>query len=125
MKIEFRKVSPSLKEFKLKQVSVNFEGSFCKISSKLVEIDAKLSGATEVPCCKCGETFTTQLNEDFEFIISDGIYDGDDETKSIVEIEDGFINFDEIVKSEIESIRSDYHTCEKCFDKDDFQEIEL
>jgi len=125
LKIEFRKVSSGLKDFNLDMVSVNFEGTFCKISSKLVEMDAKLSGNTEVTCCKCGELFTTQLDEDFKFIISDGIYDGNDEQRSIIETDDGFIDFDEIIKSEIESIKSDYHICDNCIDSEDFKEIQL
>jgi hypothetical protein len=125
LKIEFRKVSSGIKDFNLDIVSVNFEGTFCKISPKLVNIDAKLSGQTEVLCCKCGEEFTTKLDEDFKFIVSDGIYNGNDEERSIIETEDGFINFDEIVNSEIESIKSDYHICDKCKDCEDFEEIQL
>ena len=32
----------------------------------------------------------------------------------VMEIEDGFIDFDEIIQSELSSIQSDYHICKEC-----------
>jgi uncharacterized metal-binding protein YceD (DUF177 family) len=115
MKIEFKKVPQAPKEFKVKLDSVEIEGTFCKISQSLVKIDAVLKGSTEIDCCRCGITDTITLNEDANFLLSDGIYKDDTESEDLViEIDNNLIDFDEIIESELESIKSDYYLCEKC-----------
>lgn len=125
MKIEFRKVSPVKKEFSAKLDSVTFEGTFCKITPKLIEIEAQLVGDTQVECCKCGRDFLISINEPLKIFISDGIYSNNDEEKTIIEIDDGIIDFDDIINSEIESIHSDYMICDACQDTDLFIEKEF
>lgn len=125
MKIEFRKVSPTKKEFSTKVDSVTFEGTFCKISPKLVEIEARITGDTQVECCKCGKDLTISFDEPLQMLVSDGVYSNSDEEKIIIEIDDGIIDFDDIINSEIESIHSDYIVCEECQDTDIFIEKEF
>ncbi len=125
MKIEFRKVSPTKKEFATELDSVKFEGTFCKITPKLIELDAQLSGNTTIECCKCGENIQLVLDEELHFLISDGIYSNHDEEKTVIEIDDGMIDFDEIINSEIESIHSDYIVCEQCQDTETLIEKEF
>lgn len=38
-------------------------------------------------------------------------YKGDDEEILVIEIENSLIDFDEIIESELNSIKSDYHIC--------------
>ncbi|TLP38285.1 hypothetical protein [Arcobacter arenosus] len=121
MKIEFRKVPFTPKEFKTESNSVKIEGTFCKISPSLVKIDSKLTGNTTVNCIRCGEEDTITLNENMNFLLSDGIYKSDshnDEELDIIEIDDNIIDFDEIIESEISSIYTDYHICSNCADSD-------
>ncbi len=117
MKIEFRKVPQQPKDFSLEIASVKFLGTFCKISSKLVDIKSEIDGIVEVNCCKCGTNFDIPFNEKIHFLASDGIYSSNDERdldKMIIEIDNNFIDFEEILQSELESLRSDYHECDSC-----------
>ena len=127
MKIEFRKVPLQPKEFLLEVDSVRFLGTFCKISSKLVDIKSNFSGNVKANCCKCGTSFDITLDEEVNFLLSDGIYSSDDERdldKIIIEVSDGFIDFEEILQSEVESLQSDYHVCSSCAGDDKLLEIE-
>jgi hypothetical protein len=117
MKVEFRKVPQNQKDFFLELNSVKFLGTFCKISSKLVDIKSNIEGNIEVNCCKCGINFDTNFDEKIHFLVSDGIYSSNDERdldKIIIEIDNNFIDFEEILQSELESFRSDYHICDSC-----------
>lgn len=116
MKVEFRKVPQTPKEFKSDLDSVKIEGIFCKISPSLVKVESKLTGTTSVDCIRCAETETITLNEELNILISDGIYKSDSHNDElvIIEIEDNFIDFDEIIQSEISSIYTDYHICANC-----------
>jgi hypothetical protein len=118
MKIEFRKVPQTPKYFTTEFNSVTIEGTFCKISASLVKIDSTLTGNIPVTCSRCGNNDAITLDEEFNFVISDRVYD-DKSSKYedlVIEIEDGFINFDEIIQSEVSSIFSDYHICKDCAD---------
>jgi hypothetical protein len=127
MRIEFRKVPLQDTEFEISSDSVKFLGTFSKISSKLAKIEGKLDGDCEVECCKCGSSFILPLNEKADFLVSDGIYSSNDEDDKgivVIEVEDHFMDFDEILHSEIESFRSEYHVCDSCKDNNDLVEIE-
>ncbi|PLY08002.1 MAG: hypothetical protein C0625_03385 [Arcobacter sp.] len=118
MKIEFRKVPFTPKEFHADYNSVKIEGTFCKISPSLVKIDGALIGNTPILCSRCGEDDTVALDEKLNFLLSDGIYKAESSESDdlVIEIEDNIIDFDEIIQSEISSICSDYHICAKCAD---------
>jgi len=119
MKIEFRKVPHTPKEFHSDCNSVRIEGTFCKISPSLVKIDATLKGKTTVQCIRCGEDSTITLDEKVDFLISDGIFKSNsDNDELVIEIDDSLIDFDEIVDGEISSIYSDYHICPNCVDNE-------
>ncbi|MDC0932416.1 hypothetical protein OAR97_01080 [Arcobacteraceae bacterium] len=126
MKIEFRKIPLQETEFEIISNSVKFLGTFSKISSKLAKISSKLSGNYDVDCCKCGITFDIPVDTDIEFLLSDGIYSSqsNDEELVIIEVEDHFLDFNEILHSELESLRSEYHVCDNCKTNDNLVEIE-
>ncbi|AXH11308.1 YceD family protein [Halarcobacter bivalviorum] len=120
MKIEFRKVPQSPKIFSAEHNSVKIEGTFCKISPSLVKVDSTISGKTTVQCARCGEDDTVTLEEEFNFLISDGIFKNDSSESEdlVIEVDDNIIDFDEIIQSEISSIYSDYHICNNCTESD-------
>ena len=127
MKIEFRKLPMERTEFEIISNSVKFLGNFSKISANLAEIDTVLLGDCDVDCCKCGDTININLNENVNFLISDGIYtknSRDDEERIVIELENHIVDFDEILHSEIESLKSEYYICNTCQDDDKFVEIE-
>lgn len=127
MKIEFRKIPLQGSEFEIKSDSVNFLGTFSKISSKLAKINSKLIGECDVDCCKCGATFKIPVDDEIQFLLSDGIYSSDnidDEEFIIIEVENHVVDFDEILHSELESLKSEYHVCDTCKNNDGLVEIE-
>jgi len=127
MKIEFRKIPLNSSEFEISSNSVKFLGTFSKISSKLAKINANLSGDCPVDCCKCGKEMTITLDENINFLVSDGIYESaqnDDEEFVIVEVQDHFLDLNEILHSEIESLKFEYYICDTCKNNDNYVEIE-
>ncbi len=125
MKIEFRKVPNTEKEFNVTLDSVNLEGIFCKISSTLIKVDAKLTGNTNVDCVRCGQEENINVDEKLDFLLSDGIFSDAECEDLVIEIENSTIDFDEIIESEVSSIKSDYHVCENCLNQDSNLEQEI
>ena len=127
MKVEFRKVPNIAKEFKISLNSVNFLGTFSRISNKLVKIDAQIVGNHPVECCKCGKKFIVSIDEKQVFTLSDGIFSSEDERENeiIIEIDNHIINFEDILNSELESLNSEYHICDDCSTNDSFVDIEI
>ena len=125
MKIEFRKVPQTPKELQFDYNSVKIEGIFCKISQSLTKVEANLSGITDIDCCRCGKTDNITLDENLEFLICDGIFKGNETDDLVIEIENGVIDFDEIIESELQSIKSDYYLCEECSQENNLFEQEF
>ena len=125
MKIEFRKIPLHESDFELYYDSVKFSGTFSKISAKLAKIEGTLVGPCEVDCYKCGTTFTKDLNDKVNFLVSDGVYSNksEDEDLVVIETENHILDFDELLHSEIESFRSEYFACDTCTD-DSYIDIE-
>ena len=126
MKIEFRKIPLDESEFEISSNSVKFLGTFSKISSKLAKINSKITGNCEVDCYKCGVSFPIPLDLDIDFLLSDGIYSSEvnDEESVIIEVEDHILDFNEVLHSELESLKSEYHICDNCKTNDELVEIE-
>jgi len=126
VKIEFRKIPLQECEFEIDLNSVKFLGTFSKISSKLAKINSKIFGTTDVDCCKCGITFNVPLDLEVKFLLSDGIYSSqnDDEEYVIIEVEEHLLDFNEILHSELESLKSEYHVCDACKNNNELVEIE-
>ena len=127
MKIEFKKVPQTKKEFELNLDSVKFSGTFCRISSKLAKLDGKIQGNLPVQCAKCGDEFNISLDEKQLFVLSDGPFSVENEKEGelIIEVEDHIVDFDAILDSELESIRSDFHVCSQCINNDTLVDIEF
>lgn len=126
MKIEFKKVQTIEKEFNIKLDSVEFSGTFCRISQNLIKLQSKIVGKLLVDCCKCGDEHYINLEESQDFILSDGEFSSENEREGeiIIEIENHIVDFDEILLSELESIKSDYHVCNNCQSNGNVVDIE-
>ena len=126
MQIEFKKVPSLEKEFSIKLNSVEFSGTFCKISQYLVRLKSKIVGKLLVDCCKCGEEHYIEVDEIQDFILSDGEFSSSNEREGeiVIEIENHVVDFDEILSSELESISSDYHICPDCQKNGNLVDIE-
>lgn len=120
MKITLRKVTKTPLDFEVSSNAITFKGYLEYYSGKLILLKARLEGSLEKPCDICAEDFELQVAEDVEFFISDGIYKGGDDIElDVVESLDGDVDMQELLHSEIELIKSDYHACESCQSKED------
>ena len=125
MNIEFRRVPQINEELEFNYNSVKIEGTFCRISQSLVKIDAVLKGSTDIDCCRCGITEQIEVDEELQLLLSDGLYKGDESEYLLIEVENSLIDFNEIIESELNSIKSDYHICENCLQYGDNFEKEF
>ena len=115
MKVLLRKVTKTPLDFEVKSNEITFKGYLEYHAGKLILLKANLTGLLEKPCDICAEKFTMPLNEEIEFFISDGMYEDDNSIElDVVESFDGNADIDELLNSEIELIRSDYHSCDEC-----------
>lgn len=115
MKIPLRKVTSTPLDFEIKSDNITFKGYLEYHGSKLILLKANLNGKLDKPCDICAEDMQISVDEDIEFFISDGIYESNDEIElDVVESFDGNADLDELLHSEIELIKSDYHACDNC-----------
>ena len=115
MKVVLRKVTKTPLDFEVKSDEITFKGYLEYHSGKLILLKAILSGLIEKSCDICAEEFKMPVNEEIEFFISDGIYESDDNIElDVVESFDGNADIEELLASEVELIKSDYHSCDSC-----------
>ncbi|GEM_PF-713441 len=115
-KIPFSKVFQVCKNgeklpFRVELEGVVLEGFLSlKNALGLVRLEAFLKGQTPLICDLSGETYFQNLNEVLDFYLSDGVISLESGNFSdIVECESGMIDLEEILRSELEMIRCDYH----------------
>lgn len=113
MKIEFKKIRAKSSKFSIERDGVLFSGEFKK-NRDFVDIKGKLQNSICVACDRCGEEFMLKLNEPIDLKAYDGVFKGHIEDGDVIEFYDGLVDFDEILESEIESIKLDYHICDNC-----------
>jgi uncharacterized metal-binding protein YceD (DUF177 family) len=120
LKITLRKVTKTPLDFEVKSDEITFKGYLEYHGGKLILLKANLAGLLTKPCDTCAEEFKIPLNEEIEFFISDGIYEDEDGIElDVVESFDGVADIEELLVSEIELIKSDYHACESCKSSDE------
>ena len=115
MKVVLRRVTKTPLDFEVKSDEITFKGYLEYHKGKLILLKAKLSGFIQKDCDVCAEEFKMPLDEDIEFLISDGIFEDDGSIDlDVVESFSGEVEIEELLHSEIELIKSDYHSCDKC-----------
>ncbi|MCK9454666.1 MAG: hypothetical protein WCY51_08895 [Sulfurimonas sp.] len=115
MKVVLRKVSSTPLEFEVTSNEMTFKGYLQYDTDKLILLKAELSGEIDVNCDICADEFKLDIDEELEFFISDGLYEKHEETLlDVVESLNSTVDLNEILRSEIELIKSDYHNCKNC-----------
>ena len=115
MRILLRKVTNTPLEFELNKENITFKGYLEYHNSKLILLKANLNGKLQKPCDMCAEDMQISVDEDIEFFISDGIFKDEDGIEfDVIESFDSHADLDELLHSEIELIKSDYHFCDNC-----------
>ena len=115
MKVILRRVKQTPLDFQVKSDEITFKGYLQYHAGKLILLKANLKGSLFKPCDICAEEFKLSLDEDVEFYISDGIYEDESNIElDVVESLNGEVEIEELLSSEIELIKSDYHSCDEC-----------
>jgi uncharacterized metal-binding protein YceD (DUF177 family) len=114
MNIPFRRIGATPQSFEVSKDGVALKGTLVSKRRGLVFLKAYLKGSLTLPCDICAEPFDTVLDEALELLLSDGVFEGSDDDIDVVEMHQGMIDLDEVLHSEIELIRSDYHSCPNC-----------
>jgi len=127
MKIEFSKLPRNENEFEINSNSVKFLGTFSRISGTIARINSKIIGNCDVECCKCASIINKEINQEIVYTLSDGAISLKDERENeiIIEVNNHIVDFDDILNSELESIKSDYYVCNDCDINEEFVDIEI
>ena len=124
MKIAFNKVAKDNSySLDLDDERFSIKASF-KIKPKTastVYCDLAFQGEINTICNRCGKDIIEKVDENVELLISNGLFDGFDDDLDVVEALDGFVDFDEVLLSELELISTNYFNCGSC---DDIENIE-
>lgn len=113
MKTEFSKIKGE-KSFVLEIDGVEVTYSIKPKNRELLFCNQKMVGEIETLCNRCGTDLTVNVDENSEFLISSGVYNGFDDQLDIVEAEDGVIDFNDILYGELQLLKSDYFYCSDC-----------
>ncbi|WP_457748818.1 hypothetical protein [Sulfurimonas sp.] len=115
MRIVLRKVTKTPLDFEVISDEITFKGFLEYHNAKLILLKASINGTLQKSCDICAQDFYLEVNENIEFFINDGIFEDDGSVElDVVESLDGNVDIQELLNSEIELIRSDYHSCDNC-----------
>lgn len=116
MQIEFKKIPTTGVSFEVSLEDIVVVGNATKIDKTMVRIAGTMSGKVAHTCDRCASEFNLKVDEKVEVFASDGLYEdkSGEDLLNIVEFFDGSINFDTILQSELEALKSDYHYCGGC-----------
>ncbi len=115
MIIDFRKVNFSKKELKYSIDNITIDGTINKKNRKVVLLEGRLFGHINSICDKCGDDFSLNINEELKLELYNGEVSLEESSSlDIIECFNEKINIDEIIESEIESIKLSLNYCNKC-----------
>ncbi len=124
MTIPFSHLGPVPKhfEYSLKEDDFNVTFSGDIVRTKLYEmatLSGEITGRVTLECDLCAESYEEELHETVTFRLTDTPHkrpEGDmgEQDYDIIEVLDGNVDLDEIIISEINAIKYDYHKCEAC-----------
>ena len=124
MKIIFDKIGSNAKPIGLSSEGISLEGTLQKSGYHQVTLDAELRGNLVLTCDRCGDTYDYKMDSKLRLKLSDLVSEDKDDL-DIIEFLDGKIDVLQILQSEIASIQSSYHYCDKCDNDDEDFEIEF
>jgi uncharacterized metal-binding protein YceD (DUF177 family) len=113
MKIVFDKIGSTAKPIEVNSKGITLEGTLQKSGYHQVTLDAQMCGELELSCDRCGDTYDYKTDNKLRLKLSDLLSEDKDDL-DIIEFLDGEIDVSYILESEITSIESSYHYCDKC-----------
>jgi len=120
MQILLRRIRETENRFDIKIDNLSCNGYFWRSGKHKAEIKGNIEGKISLTCDRCGESFFNDIKEPFHIEVIDQPLKVDD-SLDVIECLDGIVDFDMICRSEIVSIQSEYHLCDKCNDVDEFE----
>jgi len=123
MTIVFDKINSTAKPIGLSSKGITLDGTLQKSGYHQVTLDATLNGCLDLDCDRCGNTYNYELDTKLRLKLSDLVSE-DKVDLDIIEFLDGKIDLLYILESEITSIESSYHYCDKCDNNDEDFEVE-
>jgi len=120
MQILLRKIRDTENRFDIKVDNLNFSGYFWRSGKNKAKIKGEIEGEISLVCDRCGETFFNEIKESFYIEVVDQPIKVTD-CLDVIECLDGVVDFSMICKSEIASIQSEYHLCDRCVELDEFE----
>ena len=124
MVIVFDKISSTAKPIEVSSKGIVLQGTLQKSGYHQVTLDAQMYGKLELSCDRCGDTYDYSVDNKLQLKLSDLVSE-DKVDLDIIEFLDGEIDLSYILESEITSIESSYHYCDKCDNSDEDFEIEF
>ena len=124
MKIVFDKIGSTAKPIEVSSKGVTLDGTLQKSGYHQVTLDAQILGDIELTCDRCGDIYDYKVDNKLRLKLSDLVSE-DKVDLDIIEFLDGEIDLSYILESEITSIESSYHYCDKCDNDDEDFEIEF
>ena len=124
MKIVFDKIGSSAKPIGVSSNGITLDGTLQKSGYHQVTLDAQMCGNLELSCDRCGDMYDYKMDNKLRLKLSDLVSE-DKVDLDIIEFLDGEIDLSYILESEITSITSSYHYCDKCDNDDEDFEIEF
>ncbi|AFI05086.1 DUF177 domain-containing protein [Helicobacter cetorum] len=115
MKLEMRKIASNVpKKISLEYEGVSLEGEVVRLNGKIFRLNARIKGELMLVCSLSGKEFKRQIDEPLVLHVSDGVWDMQSQSLGfdnldVIESFNGFIDLSEILRSEVESIKLDYH----------------
>lgn len=109
-------ISVNLKE---ETFDVSLEGDLQKTRQDTVLLKGELKGTVKLECDGCAEIYTHHLDEKVSLKITNrplqtGGNADDEQDYDIIEFLDGIIDVNEIILSEVNTLKYDYHKCTNC-----------
>ena len=120
MVIPFLEATKEPIEFELRKGDIDIKVSLSSKKGSMhcnlfVLSNVSFRGWMDLSCVRCGSIFKYTLSEDTSFLIHQGLFKAtSNEHLDIIEVMSDSIDLDEILSSELESIKSDYVYCEAC-----------
>jgi len=123
MKIQFDKIGSTPKPFKVMLEKVTLEGTLKKSGYGRVTLKGKLYGEVDLDCDRCGRSYLEDLNSELLLSLSNSVLKDKDDL-DIIEFLDDEVDISYILESEINVLKSTYHSCTECSDNEESLEIE-
>ncbi|MEA3490347.1 MAG: hypothetical protein U9R27_00435 [Campylobacterota bacterium] len=124
MKILFDKIGQSGKPFHKELDGIVFDGILQKSGYHRITLTGDMDGSVEVQCSRCSASLSALLPSPLKLTISDQIVEDKDDL-DIIEFLDGEIDISFIIRSEINSLKSEYHYCDQCDNGEEAFEMEF